>query len=291
VEVAKYLVDNTTASWVYSVLNKPGIDGDIKALTDRVTALDAACKEIGGYLETGVRLGVGLIPGGQFVLVIEDLSEGRIAGAAIGSIGLVPWSKIPWAKLAKIFGLEKIVFRFRGKEIAVAKEVMEDLGKLEPAEIEAIEKEIANNLAGKSAKEIEEAIAKGAREAAEGKAVEEAAEVLDGADLAKNLEESVRARLPGEQAAHIIPQGDWSNTHRSAQVREMIANSQAKVRELLPGGIDSYYNGFWAKPGHLGTHTDKYFETMWKLLKDARSENEVVSALDRLRKMAENGAF
>jgi hypothetical protein len=30
---------------------------------------------------------------------------------------------------------------------------------------------------------------------------------------------------------------------------------------------------------------------MWKLLKDAKTENEVVAALSKLRKMAEGGMF
>jgi len=96
----------------------------------------------------------------------------------------------------------------------------------------------------------------------------------------------------GEQAAHIVPQGDWSAVkNRSQAVKKAIAASQAKVKEYLPGGIDSYYNGFWAKAGHMGTHKDAYFQTMWKLLRRAQSENEVVTALAKLRKLAENGEF
>jgi hypothetical protein len=101
--------------------------------------------------------------------------------------------------------------------------------------------------------------------------------------LGKNLEADVAARSTGDQAAHIVPAGDWARTARSLEVKSAIANSQAKVREFLPGGINSSYNGFWAKAGHLGTHTDRYFLKMWQVLQNANTENGVVSALSRLR--------
>jgi hypothetical protein len=67
---------------------------------------------------------------------------------------------------------------------------------------------------------------------------------------------------------------------------------QAKVNEYLPGGINGYYNGFWTSDSRqLGTHTDAYFRKMWELLQGAKSENEVVSALNKLKQMAQSGAF
>jgi hypothetical protein len=110
-------------------------------------------------------------------------------------------------------------------------------------------------------------------------------------ELGKSLEANVRARLPGEQAAHIVPAGSWALTNRSEAVKNAIASSQAKVNKLLPGGINTYYNGFWAKAGHQATHTDTYFTKMWDLLRAAETENEVVAALSKLRQMAQSGAF
>ena len=110
--------------------------------------------------------------------------------------------------------------------------------------------------------------------------------------LGKSLEANVRPRLPGEKAAHLVPAGNWSNTNRSQLVKDAIANAQAKLKALLLEGIDGYYNGFWAKQAsHAGTHTDAYFVKMWELLKDAMTENEVVSALAQLRQMVQKGAF
>jgi hypothetical protein len=109
--------------------------------------------------------------------------------------------------------------------------------------------------------------------------------------LGKSLTDNVRPRLPGEQAAHIVPAGNWANTNRSQIVKDAIAKSQAKINELLPQGINGYYNGFWAKSGHMGTHTDAYFKKMWDLLQTAKTENDVVSLLSQLRKMAESGFF
>jgi hypothetical protein len=110
-------------------------------------------------------------------------------------------------------------------------------------------------------------------------------------ELGKSLKASVRDPRPGEQAAHIVPAGTWANSNRSQLVKDAIANSQAKVNEFLPEGINGYYNGFWSPSSHMGTHTDAYFTTMWKLLRNAKSENDVVSALSQLRQMAESGAF
>ena len=93
------------------------------------------------------------------------------------------------------------------------------------------------------------------------------------------------------QAAHIVPAGNWSYTKRSQVVKDAIADSQAKINQFLPGGINSYQNGFWAKAGHLGTHTDVYFMKMWELLKEASSKEDVLSALNELRRLAEGNEF
>jgi hypothetical protein len=109
--------------------------------------------------------------------------------------------------------------------------------------------------------------------------------------LGRSLRDNVRPRLPGEQAAHIVPAGNWAKTNRSPLVKDAIAKSQAKVNELLPGGINGHYNGFWAKSGHMGTHTDDYFLEMWRRLERVRTENELVTQLTELRRLAESGAF
>ena len=106
--------------------------------------------------------------------------------------------------------------------------------------------------------------------------------------LGRSLAANVRARAAGEAAAHIVPSGNWASTNRLQIVKDAIANSQARVNSLLPGGINGYYNGFWTNDARqLGTHTDAYFITMWNLLQNAQSENEVVAALAELRQMAQ----
>ena len=109
--------------------------------------------------------------------------------------------------------------------------------------------------------------------------------------LSKSLEANVRGRQAAEQAAHIVPAGDWSKTWRSQSVKDAIKASQQKIDDLLPGGINGHHNGFWAKAGHDGTHKDAYFLKMWDLLKTTQTEDEVVAAVGKLKQMAQNGAF
>jgi len=71
---------------------------------------------------------------------------------------------------------------------------------------------------------------------------------------------------PGYQAAHLIPQGAFSN--RRYEVREAIRYTQKMFNDILsPKLRNEAINGFWATAGHNGTHTNRYFlfvETMFK---------------------------
>jgi hypothetical protein len=110
--------------------------------------------------------------------------------------------------------------------------------------------------------------------------------------LGKNLEKYVRARKKGEQAAHIVPSGDWANTNRSDAVKEAIKKSQDKISELLgTGGINSWQNGFWAKAGHEGSHKDKYFLKMWEVLQHAKTPQDALAKLAYLRQLLQSGAY
>ncbi len=110
--------------------------------------------------------------------------------------------------------------------------------------------------------------------------------------LGRSLSNNLRARAPGEFAAHLVPAGNWQLSNRAQRVKDAISNSQRKINEFLPEGINGYYNGYWTKsPRHDGSHTDEYLLKMWDLLKDAKSENEVVSALNKLKDMLKKGLF
>ena len=107
-----------------------------------------------------------------------------------------------------------------------------------------------------------------------------------GAALPKAFAKAMR-RL-GYQAAHIVPVGRF--LHRSASVQKAIADSQAILNRF---GIkmNSSANGFWAKAGHLGSHSDKFFFEMGRILRSKTNKREVLDGLLQLKQMLQRGDF
>ncbi len=95
-------------------------------------------------------------------------------------------------------------------------------------------------------------------------------------------------RKAAYQAEHIVPVGKW--TGKSAAVQAAVAKAQANM-EKFGVGLNSVSNGFWAKAGHMGSHTDKYFLAMGKIIGDAKSKRQLTDGLQDLRRMLERGDF
>jgi len=95
-------------------------------------------------------------------------------------------------------------------------------------------------------------------------------------------------RKAGYQAAHIVPTGAW--TGRSAAVQNAVKLAQANMAKFGVG-LNSTPNGFWAKAGHMGSHTDRYLLAMGKIIGDAKSKRQLTDGLQDLRRMLERGDF
>nr|MDJ0632716.1 peptidoglycan-binding protein [Xenococcaceae cyanobacterium MO_188.B29] len=109
-------------------------------------------------------------------------------------------------------------------------------------------------------------------------------------ELGKALDEAGHPRPKGDyQAAHIVPTGDFST--RSAKVRKAIEMVQKKFNQYLPGQRNKAINGFWAEPGHAGTHTDKFFLELGKQFMNVKSPAQAKAALTRMWKKIESGDF
>ncbi|WP_444957438.1 RHS repeat-associated core domain-containing protein [Microbulbifer sp. ZKSA002] len=109
--------------------------------------------------------------------------------------------------------------------------------------------------------------------------------------LGRSLTELDGPRPPGgHQAAHIIPTGGFSN--RSKQVQNAIIFAQKKFDQLLGEDFrDTALNGFWAKAGHNGTHSDKFFLELRSSLSNVKTEEQMVQALQELAKKIDEGKF
>jgi Pretoxin HINT domain/A nuclease family of the HNH/ENDO VII superfamily with conserved AHH len=97
-----------------------------------------------------------------------------------------------------------------------------------------------------------------------------------------------RMRELGYQAAHIVPVGKFSK--RPKAVRDAIADSQAVLKKY-DIDINSQANGFWAKAGHGGSHSNAYFLEMGRRLNRATNRREVEYELNALRQLLQSGAF
>ena len=106
--------------------------------------------------------------------------------------------------------------------------------------------------------------------------------------LGNDLTATVGPRGVGDQAAHVVPTGAFSN--RSAEVQKALEDSR---RILASAGIDinSAANGFWATAGHGGTHTDKFFLDLGDKLRDAEIDGTVASTLEAIRAKARAGGY
>ncbi|MCC6126743.1 MAG: AHH domain-containing protein [Pirellulales bacterium] len=200
-EVAKILLDNTNLSLAHklAVATKPSEFDTIDKLQGRLQELQETCNEIAANLQTGVEVGVSLIPGGALVVSIYQATEKRYTEATVGVV-LVPLNKIPWSKLLKFIGLGGVSCKIGGKAITVSREVAEYLAKLTPGELQQLEK----NLAEKTIPKIKELLTKAARNSKA--ALKEAAEELArGAKARKILAANLGAHsYPVEAQAHHI---------------------------------------------------------------------------------------
>jgi hypothetical protein len=104
----------------------------------------------------------------------------------------------------------------------------------------------------------------------------------DAAELAHNLEAEGEVRLAGEDAAHIVPTGEF--TGRSAEVQAYISFSQ-QVLEYAGIDLNDAANGFFTEfADHAATHTDAYFEGVARLLsRTDGSTQQVLAALQKLK--------
>ena len=111
----------------------------------------------------------------------------------------------------------------------------------------------------------------------------------DSAKLGKALTDKGPARPSNlHQAAHVVPTGAFSN--RLPIVREAIRDAKAAL-ESAGIKLNSAANGFWATAGHAGTHTNKFFLKLGKMLKDAQGRGNVAETLDKIRQGVQSGTF
>ncbi len=112
----------------------------------------------------------------------------------------------------------------------------------------------------------------------------------ESAELGDNLTREVRPRLPGEQAAHIIPTGYFSKYSEAAQ--NAILMAQTKFDKYIGADLrNSTFNGFWAPRGHFGTHTEHFFRELGKEFDEVIDEDSAIEALERLWVRIHNGEF
>ena len=95
---------------------------------------------------------------------------------------------------------------------------------------------------------------------------------------------------PSWQAGHLVPTNNF--TKRNKAVQKAILGAQKKVDQYLGANLrDDTINGFMAKAGHGGTHTDKFFTALGEAFKPVRSKKAARKALDDLWKRVEEGEF
>jgi hypothetical protein len=94
----------------------------------------------------------------------------------------------------------------------------------------------------------------------------------------------------GWQAGHIVPTRNFST--RSKPVQDAIKLAQGKFDEFLgPAQRDTIINGFWAKAGHAGTHTDEFFLALGEAFKNVSTKEAAEIALKGIWKRIERGEF
>jgi RHS repeat-associated protein len=111
-------------------------------------------------------------------------------------------------------------------------------------------------------------------------------------ELGSSLEAAGKVRPSGGQAAHIVPTSAWAKAKISDAAKAGIKIAQNKFDKFLGAGArNSSINGFWAKAGHDGTHTNKFFEALGKAFSDVDSKESAEAALEAVRKRIEAGDF
>ena len=101
----------------------------------------------------------------------------------------------------------------------------------------------------------------------------------DARELASDLEKKFRPRSLGEQAAHAVPTGVFSG--RKPLVQQAVKGMQAILKRAKIG-INSAKNGFWAKAGHRGTHTNDFLIDLYKSLAKAEGKGKVAETLESI---------
>ncbi|XZE21313.1 polymorphic toxin-type HINT domain-containing protein [Pirellulaceae bacterium SH449] len=102
-----------------------------------------------------------------------------------------------------------------------------------------------------------------------------------------NVAKRNRITSRGYQAAHIVPNPGWKIA-RGKRTQELL-DDLAKAREKLrKAGIDldGKQNGFWAKPGHKGTHSA---DNLRKIADRINNSTDVAAALKSLKKYIISG--
>ena len=98
--------------------------------------------------------------------------------------------------------------------------------------------------------------------------------------LGKNLEAAGKVRGAGQQAAHIVPTGAFSR--RPSDIVTGLVDARRIIRDAGIG-INSAENGFFAVAGHNGTHTNDFFRSLIKGLRNAETDGTVSSFMAALR--------
>jgi hypothetical protein len=98
--------------------------------------------------------------------------------------------------------------------------------------------------------------------------------------LRKDLDPTGKIAKAGEQAAHIVPTGAFSN--RPADIVSGLVEARKIIKDAGIG-INTAENGFFALAGHNGTHTNDFFRTLIKGLKDAETTGTVKSYMATLK--------
>jgi hypothetical protein len=90
------------------------------------------------------------------------------------------------------------------------------------------------------------------------------------------------------EAAHIIPSGNLWKWVKGGDRVEL-----QRIQKLLrdEGLINNAANGFWARPGHLGTHTKDFVEDVVDKFRGVTSKAGAELALEQLRIAIMNGKF
>lgn len=102
----------------------------------------------------------------------------------------------------------------------------------------------------------------------------------DARALGKALKAAGEVRKKGQQAAHIVPTGAFSR--RADAVPKAVKAAQDALKSAGIG-INSALNGFFAKVGHNGTHTNSYLLKLAELMEQAMADGTVAELLSAIK--------